>query len=55
MIFHVKKDLQSKSQLMADGTIIDIMDIPVYSSTVKNIRVQHLHVISHKADMKKLC
>eukprot|EP00957_Ditylum_brightwellii_P121016 9229095-Ditylum_brightwellii.AAC.2 len=31
------------------------MDTPVYSSTVKSISVQLLHVISHKASLEQLC
>ena len=45
MEFDVKQDLRSKSQLMAGGHTIDMMDIPVHSSTVNNISVQLLYVI----------
>ena len=34
---------------------MDMMDIHVYSSTVKSISVQLLHVISHKSNLKQLC
>ena len=32
-----------------------MVDIPLYSSTVKDIIVQILHVITHKSKMNKLC
>ena len=55
IVFDVKHDLRRKARLVAGGHLIDIADTPVYSSTVKSISVQLLHVISHKANLKQLC
>ena len=55
IVFDVKHDLRRKARLVAGGHLIDIADTPVYSSTVKGIGVQLLHVISHKANLKQLC
>ena len=56
MIFdHVKQDLTRKCRLVAEGHLVDMLDIQVYSSTVKSISVQLLHVISHKANLEQLC
>ena len=53
-IFDVKQDLTRKCRLVAGGHLVDVTDIQVYSSTVKSISVQLLHVISHKAGLKQL-
>ena len=55
MVFDVKQSLQRKCRLVAGGHLIDMLDIQVYSSTVRSISVQLLHVISHKANLKQLC
>ena len=55
MIFDVKQDLTRKCRLVAGGHLVDMLDIQVYSSTVKSISVQLLHVISHKANLEQLC
>ena len=55
MVFDVKQYLQRKCCLVSGGHLLDIMDIQVYSSTVKSISVQLLHVISHTANLKQLC
>ena len=55
MIFDVKQNLQRKCRLVAGGHLVDMLDIQVYSSTVKSISVQLLHVISHKANLEQLC
>ena len=44
-----------KCRLVAGGHLVDILDIQVYSSTVKSISVQLLNVISHKANLEQLC
>ena len=54
-IFDVKQDLTRKCRLVAGGHLVDVTDVQVYSSTVKSISVQLLHVISHKAGLKQLC
>ena len=55
MVFDVKHDLRRKSRLVAGGHLVDLIDTPYYSSTVKSISVQLLHVIAHKLDLKQLC
>lgn len=55
MVFDVKQSLARKARLVAGGHLIDMLDIQVYSSTVKSISVQLLHVISHKAGLEQLC
>ena len=55
MVFDVKQSLQRKCRLVAGGHLVDMLDIQVYSSTVKSISVQLLHVISHKANLQQLC
>ena len=55
MIFDVKQDLRLKARLVAGGHLIEMDDTPTYSSTVKSISVQLLHVIAHKAHLKQLC
>ena len=55
MVFDVKKDLTRKARLMAGGHLVNIMNIQVFSSTVKSISIQLLHVISHKDNLKQLC
>lgn len=55
MIFDVKHDLRHKARLVAGGHLVEVFDTPVYSSTVKSISVQLLHVIAHKVDLKQLC
>ena len=55
MVFDVKQDLTRKCRLVAGGHLVDMFDIQVYSSTVKSISVQLLHVISHKAGLQQLC
>jgi len=55
MVFDVKQSLDRKCRLVAGGHLVDMMDIQVYSSTVKSISVQLLHVISHKAGLEQLC
>lgn len=55
MVFDIKHDLRRKSRLVAGGHLVDLIDTPVYSSTVKSISVQLLHVIAHKANLKQLC
>eukprot|EP00957_Ditylum_brightwellii_P078616 5976852-Ditylum_brightwellii.AAC.2 len=46
---------EEESKTCCGGHLVDIMDTPVYSSTVKSISVQLLHVISHKASLEQLC
>ena len=53
MVFDVKKDLTRKARLVAGGHLVDIMNIQVFSSTVKSIIIQLLHVISHKDNLKQ--
>ena len=49
-VFDVKQDLTRKCELVvAGGHLVDVADIQVYSTTVKSISIQLLHVISHKA------
>ena len=55
IVFDVKHDLRRKSRLVAGGHLVDLIDTPVYSSTVKSISVQLLHVIAHKAGLQQLC
>ena len=55
MVFDVKKSIQRKCRIVAGGHLADMLDIQVYSSTVRSISVQLLHVISHKANLKQLC
>ena len=55
MVYDVKQNLQRKCQLVAGGHLVDMMDIQVYSSMVKSISVQLLHVISHRANLEQLC
>ena len=55
MVFDVKEDLRRKARLVAGGYLLDLFDTPTYSSTVKSISVQLLHVIAHKANMAQLC
>ena len=55
MVFDVKQDLQRKARMVAGGHLVEMFDIQVYSSTVKSISVQLLHVISHKAGLEQLC
>eukprot|EP00957_Ditylum_brightwellii_P056591 4289802-Ditylum_brightwellii.AAC.1 len=49
IVFDVEHDLRRKARLMAGGHFVNVMDTPVYSSTVKSICIRLLHVISHKA------
>ena len=55
MMFDVKHDLRRKSRLVAGGHLVEMIDTHVYSSTVKSISVQLLHVISHRVGLKQLC
>ena len=55
VIFDVKQDLRRKARLVAGGHLLAILDTPTYSSTVKSISVQILHVIAHKTKMSQLC
>lgn len=55
MVFDVKHDLRRKSRLVAGGHLVDLVDVPYYSSTVKTISVQLLHVIADKVGLKELC
>jgi len=55
MIFDVKQDLTMKARLVAGGHLVDTMDIQVFSSTVKSISIQLLHIISHKDQLGQLC
>ena len=55
MIFDVKQDLRRKARLVAGGHLLELIDTPTYSSTVKSISVQLLHVIAHKTNMSQLC
>lgn len=55
MVFDVKHDLRRKSRLVAGGHLVDLIDTPYYSSTVKSISVQLLHVIAHKEGLIELC
>ena len=54
MVFDVKHDLRRKARLVAGGHLVNVVE-PVYSSTVKSISVQLLHVIAHKAGLRQLC
>ena len=54
MVFDVKHDLRRKARLVAGGHLVHVTE-PVYSSTVKSISVQLLHVIAHKAGLDQLC
>ena len=55
ILFNIKQYLRRKYRLVSGGYLIDMVDIPLYSSTVKDIIVQILHVITHKSKMNKLC
>ena len=55
MVFDVNKSLARKCCLVDSGHLIDMMETKVYSSTVKSISVQLLHVISHKAVLEQFC
>ena len=55
IIFDVKQDLRRKARLVAGGHLVDLVTAPTYSSTVKSISVQLLHLIAHKHNMKHLC
>ena len=55
MVFDVKQDLRRKARLVAGGHLLALVDLPTYSSTVKSISVQLLHVIAHKTKMSQLC
>eukprot|EP00957_Ditylum_brightwellii_P089660 6828073-Ditylum_brightwellii.AAC.2 len=55
MVFDAKHDLRMKARLVAGGHLVHVMDTPVYSSTVKNVSIQLLHVISHKDKLDQLC
>ena len=55
MVFDVKHDLRHKARLVAGGHLIDVLDNQVYSSTVKSISVQLLHLISHQMKLEQLC
>eukprot|EP00957_Ditylum_brightwellii_P019844 1497808-Ditylum_brightwellii.AAC.1 len=55
IVFNVKHNLRRKERLVAGGHLVDVMDTPVYSSTVKSISIQLLHMISHKASLEQLC
>jgi len=55
MIFDVKQDLTRKARLVVGGHLVDTMNIQVFSSTVKSISIQLLHVISHKDNLRQLC
>ena len=55
MVFGVKQSLQLKFSMVAGGHLVDMLDIQVYSSTVKSICMQLLRVISHKANLEQLC
>eukprot|EP00957_Ditylum_brightwellii_P036711 2780516-Ditylum_brightwellii.AAC.2 len=52
IVFEVKHNLQRKARRVASGHLIDVMDTPIYSSTVKSISVQFLHVFVAKAGPK---
>ena len=54
MIFEVKHDLRHKARLVAGGHLVDVLDNSVYSSCVKNISVQLLHVIAQKHKLDQL-
>ena len=54
MVFDVKHDLRRKARLVAGGHLVNVVE-PVYSSTVKSISIQLLHVIAHKAGLRQLC
>eukprot|EP00957_Ditylum_brightwellii_P009569 721558-Ditylum_brightwellii.AAC.1 len=47
MVFDCKQDPRRKARLVAGGHLIDLRDNKVYSSTVKRISVELLHVIAH--------
>ena len=47
MIFDVKQDLTRKARLVAGGHLVDIMNIQVFSSTVKNLFVYNCSMSSH--------
>ena len=55
MVFDMKQSLKRKCRLVAGGHLVYMIDIQVYLSTVKSIRVQLLHTISHKANLKQIC
>ena len=55
MVFDIKQDLTRKCRLVAGGHLVDMLDIQVYSSTVKSISVQFLIMISHKVGLEQLC
>jgi hypothetical protein len=55
IVFDVKQDLRRKARLVARGHLVNPMDHSVYSSTVKGISVNLLHVIAHKAKLEQLC
>ena len=55
LVFDVKQDLRRKAGLVAGCHLVDVVDTPTYSSTVKSKSVQLLHVIAHKTKMKQLC
>ena len=55
VIFDVKQDLGRKARLVAGGHLVDALENSIYSSTVKGISVQMLHVIAHKQGLKLLC
>ena len=55
MVFDVRQDLARKGPLVVGDHLLDLFDIQVYSSTVKAISVQLLHVILHKAGLCQLC
>ena len=55
MVFYVNQYMQRKCRLVAGGHLVDMLDIQVYSSIVRSISVQLIHVISHKSNLKQLC
>ena len=55
MIFDAKHNLRCKCRSVAGGNLVDLIDIPFYSSTVKSISVQLIQVIYHKMELKELC
>eukprot|EP00957_Ditylum_brightwellii_P030417 2303756-Ditylum_brightwellii.AAC.1 len=54
-VFDINHDLRRKVRLVVGGHLVNVIDTPVYSSNVKNISVQLLRVISHKASFEQLC
>ena len=52
--FDVNQDLIKKSRLVAGGHLVELVDVPIYSSTVKLISIQLLHVIAHRFSLKLL-